>query len=150
MEVTVYTTNDYTAPLKEFKVLDIKVNPDSDLISAPVETGTESFDNKVIKPNHIIITGIIHVYGENADHDIKKLYQMFLNRKFKFYSVATKEACYENLMLKSCPHTESKDKPDWLVYELDFREALLVQGHSKEVDNSDNSDNRSCGFAMAN
>ena len=112
-------------------VTKIQVREYANAIKAPVETGQMSFDNKVIMPMEVRITGVIETQDKDVARSARSgLSEMIANRKFKFYSVVTDGKTYKNLMLIACPKTIDRDEPDWEIYELTFVEVLLVQNKS--------------------
>ena len=112
-------------PITGFSIDAINVKRDSDVIAAPVESGQQSFDNKVIKPMEIVVNGSI--YREDATGALSSILEMYASRKFKFYSVQDGDDLYPNLILKSCPLTRNTEKIDLNMVELVFVEAMLIQ-----------------------
>ena len=115
-----------------FHCTKIKVRKYANAIKAPVETGQMSFDNKVIMPNEIRLTGYVDAVSSSVDamKTEQILAEMIASRKFKFYSITTDNETYKNLMLIDCPKTIDRDLPDLALYELTFVEVLLVQNKS--------------------
>ena len=119
------------ATIDGFHCTKIQVRKYANAIKAPVETGQMSFDNKVIMPNEIRLTGYVDaVSGMDAMKTQQILAEMIASRKFKFYSITTDTETYKNLMLIDCPKTIDRDLPDLALYELTFVEVLLVQNKS--------------------
>ena len=140
----VYSDGSFGGEITGLKVTNVKFIPSSRIISAPVESGVESFDNKVIEPAKVIVTGSIMMGMEGASAAISTIKLMLANRKFEFYSVSNGEDCYDNLILESCPSTRDSEKYDLIVYELTFKQALLIQGDGGA--SGDNSNFQNNGF----
>ena len=95
----VYSDGSFGGEITGLKVTNVKFIPSSRIISAPVESGVESFDNKVIEPAKVVVTGSVMMGTEGASAAISTIKQMLANRKFEFYSVSNGEDCYDNLIL---------------------------------------------------
>jgi len=148
-EAAVHSNNNFSAPLKHFNIMRARVEPVADLIAAPVETGTQSFDNQVLRPDKLVVIGYINCADPDAQEDIEKINSMYKDRSFNLYSVETKEGKYDNLKLQACPHDNDNKTPDFLVYELTFLQILLVQAQGTTPSNAENTDTRNNGLAMA-
>lgn len=146
----VYSDNDFSIPINGFEVTKFSIVRTSNVIGAPVESGQKSFDNKVVNPVEIKITGVVETenFGgddDHADFAVSKLNEMQASRKFKFYSVETDCDCYKNLILKDCPFVVNQNEPGWMVYELTFVEAMLVQAVSYTPSRKENASTKKNG-----
>lgn len=144
----VYANEGFGAEVTGLKVTNVKFIPSARIISAPVESGQESFDNKVIDPAKIVVTGSVMMGTEGASAAISTIKQMLANRKFEFYSVSNGEDCYDKLILESCPSTRDSEKYDLIVYELTFKQALVIQGSGGA--SGDNSNFQNNGYSSGN
>ena len=116
------------ATIGGFHCTKIQVRKYANAIKAPVETGQMSFDNKVIMPNEILLTGYVDaVSSMDAMKAHQILAEMIASRKFKFYTITTDNETYKYLMLIDCPKTTDRELPDLALYELTFVEVRLVQ-----------------------
>lgn len=109
-------------PIKEFKVTEIEPSPSSRMIGSPVETGTMSFDNKVIDPITVKVVGMCHV--SMYDKVYNKFLDMLENREWSFVSVVSKVQTYSKLMLTRMPHRETSDKHDVVEITLEFTQVI--------------------------
>ena len=80
---------------------------------------------------------------------LDKLWDMYENRKFEFYSVANDDIGYSDLTLVQMPHERNYEKYDWIQIELVFTKVLLVQEDKSKSksSNSENSDFRKTGYS---
>lgn len=136
----IYIDNNYNTAIQDCKVFEVVVKNPSRVISAPIETGQRTFDNKVLDPREITVTGMCAnnpcafsggaaVVGGEAKNVFKAMWK---NRKFNFYSLTSPEAAYKNLILKDYTTKSSADRIDWTEYTLVFVEALLIQSRSEK------------------
>ena len=144
----VYSDNNFTVPINGLNCMKFSINRTSNVIGAPVESGQKSFDNKVRNPVEVKVTGIVELANDidgYADFAISKINEMYANREFKFYSVQTEYDSFKNLILKDCPYTIDQNQPDFMVYELTFVEAMLVQNVSYTPANRQNTNTNAGG-----
>ena len=146
--VAVYTDNNFGSELSVFKPMRCNVGKSSRLTMSPIETGQKSIDNKVIEPIEVEIVGYVNC-ANGDDSGIAKINAMFMNRKFEFYSVTTREGAYDNLILQNAPHDEDVDRFDQVKYTLKFVEAMFIQGRQKGTSTSDNSKFVNSGYRQA-
>ena len=123
----VYINNQYGDAIN-IDITHIEVNKHADAIDSPVESGTKVFDNKVIQPINISLE-VVADAGNYAIHNI--INTMLKNRTYQFYTIGTKEGVYENMMMIDASHTESDDKFDKIVYQLQFKEILIARSSSQ-------------------
>lgn len=148
-EANIYSDNNFGSKIDIFKSTKVKVEKRSRVIKAPVENGLQSFDNKVIDPIVIRVTGVIDCTDPNSDNALNVIDKMFFNRDFEFYSVSSKDGSYDNLILQDAPRDEDSDRPDWAVFELVFVEAMLIQGGGIKSANGENGAVSNGGFIAA-
>ena len=130
MSSAIYSDNDYGEEITGFSEFTFDVKPLARVITAPIETGQQSLDNKVLDPKQITVTGYIHT--EDATNAAQTLMRMYLNRKFEFYSVKVSDTeQYNNLVLKEIPHSRKAQEPDIIEYTLVYTEAMLVQANTR-------------------
>lgn len=118
----------------------------SRVIKAPVEKGTQSFDNKVIDPRIIKITGYVDMTSEKASITTSKIERMFQNRDFSFYGVSAKEGYFDNMILEKCNSTDHQEKFDLVEYDMEFVEAMLIQGSETGKRDSSNRNFQNSGY----
>lgn len=117
------------------------------VIGAPVETGQTSFDNKVIDPYEVIVTGTIEIDADGYwRKTVSELKEMFQNRDFSFYSVSDGVNYYEDLIMTELPFTRDVEKFDWYTFDIKFTQAMLVQSSQSKARNAENSDTRNLGY----
>lgn len=156
MRAAIYKDNNCGSAIGGFSVDSVECIDESRIIGAPVETGAISFDNKVIDPYTVVVTGhIVDAFGDyenNSPGEAKNdIYEMFLNRDFKFYSVSDNADEYVDLILERVRQTKSASHPDWKSYELRYKQAMLIQKSFESANmsprNAENSNTRSTGVA---
>ena len=132
--------------IKYFHVFKVDVAYTANVIGSPVETGQTSFDDKVIMPRQVTVSGKIVISGDGTGATaISQITEMFQSRDFKFCSVSNGVRKYNNLILKSVPMTRESDLYDWVSVELVFVEAMLVQAKNRKSTKSENADARALG-----
>lgn len=89
-EANIYSDNNFGSKIDIFKSTKVKVEKRSRVIKAPVENGQQSFDNKVIDPIIIRVTGVIDCTDPNSDNALDVIDKMFFSRDFEFYSVSSR------------------------------------------------------------
>lgn len=130
-----------------FSINSVKQVLKARVISAPVETGAKSFDNKVLDPYELIVSGEVVIDDDDKYRKtIDTLKQMYANRSFSFYSVSDGVNFYENLIMTECPIEREVQKYDLLQIELKFVNAMLVQAKSAKSANGENSNTRNYGY----
>ena len=144
----IYSDNDWNDEVKGFDLFSVKIHYGSDVIEAPVETGTESFDNKVIKPTKVHVVGKITIGKDGWQDAVRAIETMMANRNYEFYSVCDGCDYAKNLILKNCPIERNPEKFDFINVELEFVEALLIQKDNGEriPRNSENTNSRDNGY----
>lgn len=150
-DAVLYAKEGFSEEIRGFKIIDILPNLTSRVIAAPVESGEQSFDNKVIDPYTIKVLGAIVNEGAVAadvEQAEDKIIQMFYNRKYKFYSLSSRSICFDNLILQNAPWSQKSEKPDNDVFELVFVQAMIVQGKGDPSD-GENSNTAASGFRAA-
>lgn len=136
------------SPIEGFNVMKIRVNRTAKVISAPIESGQESFDNKVIQPLEVVVTGNILVSDETGAEST--IAEMFASRAFKFYAIREEDRIYQKMVLKACPYDRETSTPDFKVYELTFVEAMLIQDNKYTPANPEDRDTVKSGRVQPN
>lgn len=121
-----------------FNVTGIRVVRSAKVIAAPIESGQESFDNKVIQPLKVVVTGTVLVSDETGAEST--IAEMFASRAFKFYAIREEDRIYQKMILESCPYDRVTTTPDFKVYELTFVEAMLIQDNKYTPANPEDRD----------
>lgn len=130
-------------PLAGFKITRIEPSPTARMAGAPVETGFQTNDTKIIDPMTISVTGLVKSSGYK--HIYKELKEMFNNRRFEFYSVISKVDYYTNLCLLEIPHKEDAERYDVIEMTLKFQKVMMDKEQKTAADAS-NSDTASVGL----
>lgn len=143
----VYSDNNFKIPVNGLNCIKFTISRTSNVISAPIESGQKSLDNKVKNPVEVKVTGIVELISaeDYSNFAVSRINEMYANRKFEFYSVQTDDDAFKNLILKDCPYTVDADRPDFKVYELTFVEAMLVQEVSYTPANRQNTNTNAGG-----
>lgn len=149
-KVAVYTDNKWNGELSKFYPFRADVIRKTRMMMAPIETGTNSIDNKVLDPIVIKIVGKVGRIGEasgllyDTDETYRYISSMVDNKKSPLYSVATTDGFYNNLSMSGARLIGEAKELDQTEVELEFTEILLVQGESsKKRDKGNNSRSRS-------
>lgn len=115
--------------LTGFFVTSAEAEDSASLIQSPLETGQQSFDNKVVEPRVVRVVG----YASTAEDDAFTNFDMMLSSKeFKFFQVMIKGVLIKNLALEKVKKTEESESPDLSKVELMYREVMLVQTASSK------------------
>lgn len=135
-------------PVEGFSVDKVRQVLKARVIAAPVETGQQSFDNKVLDPFDIIVEGCVVIDDEGKwKKTIQTLRQMYANRKFEFYSASDGVNYYDNLILTELPIERDVSRYDVVSIEAKFVQAMLVQAKEQSSpSNSEDSSTRNLGY----
>lgn len=112
--------------IKGFNPISYRDNPTANMIGSPVESGAINFDNKVIQPRKITITG--YVLAEEISSVLDKLNQMLKDKSFTFYSIVTKDSVLTNMAVVGIQNNGNNDKYDAVEVEVEFQEVLMDDG----------------------
>lgn len=124
--------------LKGLKSMKVQIVKSARVIGAPVESGQTSFDNKVLDPTKVIVTGVIVIDREGKFREtLKTLNSMWASRAWKFYFASDGFNSQGNLILQTFPTTRDVEKFDWISVELTFVERMLVQKDNKTASSED-------------
>lgn len=134
----VCSDNEGKSFIKGFSVTNISVRRKANVISAPIESGQESFDNKILLPLEVVVTGSVSAEDDDGAESI--LAEMYASREFKFYSVMEEDVLHNNLILKEMPYDRGTKAPDLRIYNLLFVEAMLIQENKYTPANPQNRD----------
>lgn len=132
-KVAIYADKNFNDEVTLFSPVECVVTLPSRVTKAPVEGGAMSFDNKVRDPIIAKIIGKINLLTEGADRAVRKIWDMYRNRDFSFYSVSTKDAMLSNVILQNAIDRTNDKEFDIATYELEFVEAMIIQGSSKKA-----------------
>ena len=133
----VFVTKDgETEPiLSGFRFTHVNPHLNSRLIGHPVEDGTTVFDNKVVDPRRISITGTVF-YSDRET--FKKIDEMQQSKEFAFYMIESYSDAYYNMALERASIRESAESPFAAEVHLDFLEILKVKAQKgKPRDDAD-------------
>lgn len=112
--------------LKGFRIENVNVQRRAEVIGAPIELGEKRFDNKVLQPIEVEITG--YVQKEDYDQMIKEMVAMWKNRSYEFYWVFTRSGEeLHDLCLQTLPFKESPEKFDLLYCTLNFKQIIITK-----------------------
>lgn len=147
-ECAVFSDNDFKSEIKGISIDSIKVMPSARVIGSPIETGQVSFDNKVRDPYNLVVKCTI-MMDEQGKDALDKLWEMYENRDFEFYSVAIDDLGYDNLTLVQLPHERNCERYDWIQTEIVFTNVMLVQKDKSKAKsaNAENSNFRKTGYS---
>lgn len=110
----------------------LTVKDSYDITGSPMETGVMTFDNKVRKPQTVVVEAIVK--SDEWSSVKRKVSRMMSNRDFEFYSVSGKIDYYVNLALTDAKWDASDDKYDAVDLELEFQEVIIETGSSSYAD----------------
>lgn len=144
--VAIFSGEGFTGDVVSFSAVRCQATLGSRVIKAPIEGGAQSFDNKVRDPIEVKIVGKINLLEERAQRDIATIVDMYRNRDFKFYSVTTKDNAFDRMILRSAVDKTDDKEFDLVTYELEFVEAMIVQGSSRSSYDQANDDSIVTGF----
>ena len=130
-------------------IFNVKVQPTSKIISAPVEDGIEVPDMKVRMPKVIVVSCTV-VNNEQASEYIEAINKMYESKDLVYYHIHDGiEFHGEDYILQDAPHVRNSKEFDFLNYELTFKEVIRISGKQKaKPANSENSDFRNFGFNL--
>ena len=130
-------------------IFNVKVQPTSKIISAPVEDGIEVPDMKVRMPKVIVVSCTV-VNNEQASEYIEAINKMYESKDLVYYHIHDGiEFHGEDYILQDAPHERNSKEFDFLNYELTFKEVIRISGKQKaKPTNSENSDFRNFGFNL--
>lgn len=115
-------------------ILSANVIEDSRLCEHPVESGVKITDHKVINPAEVTIRFVCPVMGEGALLDeINDLFYKSTRLRIK-----TKKGFYTNMVLQGLPHEEKAENVDRLVFDLHFKQVLIVTPKFVSITNAKN------------
>jgi len=131
-------------------IQEVSVTKNTVMTSAPCEMGTKFFDNKVLLPQEITISGLIKNDDEGyADQVIEQLNKMRDSRKPEFYCVSTKKETFKNLVCIGFDCKNDKEHFDAVPFTLRFKECLLPENDGMNVRDPANANYSYLGNAKA-
>lgn len=108
--------------LTNLTVLDCKVDDNSKLPEHPLEDGVIISDHKIFMPREINIKVALPTYlYKTVYNELNNLY-----RESTFLIIKTKAMTYSNMQIESIPHFENVDNIDRLIFDISFKECVLV------------------------
>ena len=123
-------------------IMNADVKVESKITTHPVESGVVVSDHKIINPIEISMRIVMPVYLYES---VIKQLKDFYNRSEKLV-VLTKDGVYKNMIVEKLPHTETPENYDRLVFDIGFKEVLIVDPKAQNAPaNSDNSDTVNTG-----
>lgn len=131
MKVFICEEGGSTPLIDKMFYMGISPNSSARMISHPVEDGSKIFDNKVIEPDRISVTGEVNYSDKET---FSKLREMFKQKAFKFYDLRT-FADYDGdefrkLSLMRLSPRQSSDNPYAAEVRIEFQKVLLARSSS--------------------
>lgn len=116
-------------PINGFYVDHVETRRKARVLGAPIETGFVTFDDKVIDPSEVVVTGRINTLEENYKITMNTLSEMLEARNFSDcrFMIMVDDVVQSNLILMDWKNVADKDNPDILNSTLTYVEAMLVQ-----------------------
>lgn len=129
-------------------VLQCSVTDDSQLMEHPVESGVKITDHQIFNPIEIDIRLAMPTYFYSKIlEEMKTLYK---NGTLLSIKTVDNPKMYSNMVLQAIPHEETPDNIDRLVFDLHFKEVLIVEPvyitlPEDKVENPQNSSTKTLG-----
>lgn len=127
-------------------IMSCNVTEDSNLMEHPVESGFKVTDNKVFNPVEIDIRLTMPSYTFMSVYkELRDLYE-----KSPYLRIKTKGRYYLNMVLQGIPHVENPENYDRIVFDLHFKETIIVEPKYiklpiSKLKNPENSDTQKLG-----
>lgn len=127
-------------------ILSCDIAEDSQLMEHPIESGYKITDNKIFNPVEIDIRLALPSYSyKSVYNELRDLYQ-----KSPLLRIKTRGKYYKNMVLQGMPHQENVENFDKLVFDLHFKEVMIVEPKyiklpAKQLKNPENSDTQKLG-----
>lgn len=146
--VTIYNSSNQEV-LENSSIIDCSIQHKARLMEHPLETGAKIVDHKVFEPKIISLqVALPNVYYEDQYREILQLYE-----DCEALTVQTKLDIYPNLQITGLPHEESSDSVNRIFFNLELREAQVVNSvfisTGGGVKNRENSKTVNTGQAQA-
>ena len=132
-------------------VMSCSVTEDSNMMEHPVESGYKVVDNKVFNPIEIDIRLSMPNYVfKQVYRELRELYEKSPRLKIK-----TQGKYYNNMILQGIPHEETPENFDRIVFDLHFKEEIIVEPKyiklpTSKLKNAENSDTQKLGNNVTN
>lgn len=110
---------------EKFSISNITVKRAANAIRSPVETGYQTFDNKVIMPIEVTMSAIVK--AENWQEVWGILQSIYDERSYNFYTVYTRGEILRDLMLTEITREETTDKFDAVDLTLHFVQVIYAR-----------------------
>lgn len=144
MSAAIYRDAEGSQEIEGLSVRSARKVSHANVIGAPLESGQQSFDNKVIMPYEVVVDGIIVIDDEGKwQKTLRAINKMFESREFEFYSASDGVQVWKNLILKDYPVIRKAEEFDYIYCNITFVEAKIV--NTAESTNDENSDYRALG-----
>lgn len=129
-------------------VLSCNVTDDSQLMEHPVESGFKIVDHQVFNPVEIDIRIAMPSYFYSSI--IEELKTLYNNGTSLSIKTVDNPKMYSNMVIQGVPHEETPDNVDRLVFDLHFKEVIIVepvyiQLREENVKNPQNSSTKALG-----
>ena len=127
-------------------IMSCDIAEDSQLMEHPVESGYKITDNKIFNPVEIDIRLALPSYYYKAVYnELKDIYE-----KSTLLRIKTRGKYYKNMVLQAMPHQENVENFDKLVFDLHFKEVMIVYPKyiklpASQLKNAENSDTQKLG-----
>lgn len=132
-------------------ILSCNVIDDSKFCEHPIESGVTITDHKVFNPIEIDIRLSLPNYLYSAVYkELKEIY-----KKSPKLRIKTQTDWYSNMVLQGLPHEEKPENYDRIIFDLHFKEALIVDPKfiklpATQLKNPENSDTQKLGENVSN
>lgn len=131
-------------------IMSCTVTEDSELMEHPVESGFKVTDNKLFNPVEIDIRLSLPNYDfVQVLKELRQIYEQSTPLRIK-----TKGKYYTNMVLQGIPHEEKPENFDRIVFDLHFKEVIVVEPKYiklpvSKLKNPENSDTQKLGSNVA-
>lgn len=132
-------------------IMSADVTERSDMPEHPIESGAKIVENKIILPKEVDIKLAMPAYMYASVYkELKDIFENSTQLRIK-----TKMRWYENMVLQDLPHAEDAATIDRVIFNLHFKEVLIVEPKyialpPSKVKNADNSSTQKLGTNVTN
>lgn len=104
-------------------IMDVSVQESSKIPEYPLEDGILMTEHQIQMPVTITLKLVMpHFFYEKIIKELKKY-----KETSTFLSVHTKGGIYNNMLIQNIPHTETPDNIDRLIFEITFKQCLMIK-----------------------
>lgn len=128
--------------IKGMKSMTMEIASKARTLMAPMETGQQSLDCKVIDPKEVTVTGYVSIDDTDT---LTKLESMHASRRFKFYRVMSGGIVHPNLVLLQFRKARETNMIDMYRVTLVYQEAMMIQSSKRNTRSPDFSATASTG-----